>query len=230
MLRAFDGLARRQKYPAPILELLVRWLNVLALCLLLLGSATSLEDSPVSAPACSYGVCVINVIGRSLIVTPCEGYSVLVAYSQSSPATLIQCSKPLHEDENKLLVYDRKSAGAKSFVIEGARFLRPDALQTLKDEGIASSFGEVKLCAESQGARSEAGDLLIAEKRPDNSGASPYCYRINYVRFKDRAVQFLGSNESAQPPTSAAETKRWARLRTTLAPYLKFNVARPPRA
>jgi hypothetical protein len=156
-------------------------------------------------------------------VAPCEGYSVLVAYSQASPATLIQCSKPLHEDETKLFIYNRKNAGAKSFVIEGTRFLRPDSLQTAKDEGISSSFGEVKLCAESQSARSEAGDLLIAEKQPDNSDTGLYCYRIWQVRFKDGSVQFAGEDGSPRPTTSAVETKRWARLRTTLAPYIKAD-------
>ena len=216
--RGSDGPARRLNSAALWLKFLAR-LPALALCCSLLGNAVSQQDSPVSEPACSFGVCVVNVIARNLIVAPCEGSSVLVAYSQSSPATLIQCSKASRENDNKLLVYNRRSTGAKSYVIEGGRFLRPDSLQTAKDDGISSSFGKMKLCAESQSARAEAGELLIAEKRPSNSDAGPYCYRIRRVRTRDASLELLGSDGHPQPPASAAETRRWTPIRTKLARY-----------
>ena len=121
------------------------------------------------------------MISTALIVPPCADDSVLVAYSQSSGATLIQCSDPDDPEDNKAFVFDRHDATAKSYEFLGGRFIRPDYLATAVTEGIPDKMGAVPLCAVKDRRAAAAGELLLAEKQPSDSQDAPYCYRIHYV-------------------------------------------------
>ena len=87
----------------------------------LVWGCVCLAEDAVTPPACSYGVCVINVISTALIVPPCSDDSVLVAYSQSSGAALIQCTDPDEPGDNEAFVFDRRDASAKSYEFRGGR-------------------------------------------------------------------------------------------------------------
>ncbi len=141
----------------------------------------SLAEEPIAGPECVGDVCVLNVIATKLISPPCVGYSVLVAYSKSSGATLIQCSKFASEQENRSFIYDRRDARRKPFEFKGGRFIRSEYLAKAEEDGIPDKFGPVALCVARNRETLTGVKLLIAEKLPNRSEANPYCYRINYV-------------------------------------------------
>ena len=174
----------------------------------------------VSPPACSDGVCVVNVFSVSLIVPPCADDSVLVAYSQASGATLIQCSDPEDPEDNRAFVYDRQDGTAKSFEFRGGRFIRPDYLTTALSEGIPDKFGSVPLCAAKERRPAASGELLLAEKQPNDAKDVPYCYHIHYVVVENGSPQVIGDDGREQSALSSAEIAAWAKLRENLSPYI----------
>lgn len=186
---------------------------------LLWACACSAEDA-VSPPACSDGVCVINVFSTSLIAPPCVDDSVLVAYSQASGATLIQCSDRESAKDNKAFVYDRHKLASTSFEFRGGRFIRPDYLVTAVSEGIPDKFGAVPLCAVKERRPAASGELLLAEKQPNDSPGAPYCYRIHYVVVGKAGLQVIGDNGKELPALSPAAATAWTKLRQDLSPYI----------
>lgn len=177
-------------------------------------------DETVSAPSCSDGVCVVNVFASALIFPPCVDESVLVAYSQNSGATLIQCSDPSDPEENKAFIYDRRHPSASSYVFSGGRFIRPDYLPTAMSEGIPDILGPVPLCTQKGRRPAAAGDLLLAAKQPNNSQDVPYCYRIHYVVAGKGAVQVVSDGGDELPAMAPADVATWAKLQQSLAPYV----------
>lgn len=192
--------------------------SLAALCLVV--ACVCMAEDMVSPPACSDGVCVINVLSEALIVAPCSDDSVLVAYSQASGATLLQCSHPSDPEDNRTFVYDRNDAATKSYEFRGGRFIRPDYLSTAVSEGIPDKFGAVPLCAVKDRRIAATGELILADNQPGDSRGAPYCYRIHYVVAGKRSLQVLGDDGKALEPLSSAEIAVWARLREKLTPYI----------
>jgi hypothetical protein len=182
-----------------------------------------MAEDAVSPPACSDGVCVINVLSKALIVAPCTDDSVLVAYSQTSGATLLQCSDPSDPQDNRIFVYYRKDAAAKSYEFRGGRFIRPGYLATAVTEGIPDRFGAVPLCAVKDRRNAATGELLLAEKQPSDSQGAPYCFRIHSVVAGKGTLQVLGDDGkelAALPPVGIAV---WAKLRENVSPYVELK-------
>lgn len=62
---------------------------------LLLGAGCAIAAGQAIAPFdCVGTVCGFNVLARELRVAPCQGQSMLVAYSAASGLSLVQCSTP----------------------------------------------------------------------------------------------------------------------------------------
>lgn len=183
-------------------------------------SCVPLAQAPVSEPECADDVCVSNVIAANLIFEPCVGYSVLIAYSKSSGATLIQCSDPASEQNNQSFVYDRQHGAAKSFEFLGGRFIRPGYLASAQTGGIPDKFGPVPLCASKNRRAASRGELLIIEKQPNDSGTNPYCYRVNYVNSEKGSLIIRSDEGNDLSPLSDQAAKKWAKLQTTLRRYV----------
>jgi hypothetical protein len=192
----------------------------IAVLIWLAFSCASFADDDVSAPACAEDVCVINVFATKLVVAPCAGYSVLAAYSKLSGATLIQCSSLADAEENKAFIYDRHDREVKSFEFDGGRFIRPDYLATAETQGIPDKFGPVPLCAAKNLEVAAAGELLIAEKQPNNSASDPYCYRIHYIVAGKGSLSIRSDDGKELSPLSEKATVEWTQLREKLSPYL----------
>ena len=192
--------------------------SLAALCLVWAGFCVA--EEAVSPTACSDGVCVSNVLSTRLIVPPCTGDSVLVAYSQVSGATLIQCSDPSDPEDNKAFVYDRNHTAAKTYEFRGGRFIRPNYLATAVSEGIPDRFGAVPLCAAKDRRPAADGELLLAEKRPNDSKEAPYCYCIHYVMAGKGTLQVVGDDGKSVPALAPSEVEAWEKLRETLSTYI----------
>ena len=173
-----------------------------------------------SPPSCSDGVCVVNVFATTLISPPCVDQSVLVAYSQNSGATLIQCSDPADPEENKAFIYDRRHSSSSSYVLSGGRFIRPDYLATAVSEGMPDKFGAVPLCAVKNRRAGATGEMLLAEKQPSGLQDAPYCYRIHYVMAGTGAVQVVGDDGHELAALPPSEVPAWTKLQHSLAPYI----------
>ena len=187
---------------------------------LLVAGSVAVAQQPVSEPACSDGVCVVNVISPKLIASPCVGYSVLIAYSENSGATLIQCSKPAQAQSNKVFVYDRKAAGGKSFLFKGGRFVRPDYLATAATDGIPDQFGPVPLCMSGH-QKAKPGELLIVERHSTSSGNPAYCYGVNSVTVDEKQLQVTRDDGSKPPSLTDAEQKQWTPMWKSLGKYIE---------
>jgi hypothetical protein len=183
-------------------------------------SCTSFAADKVSAPDCASGVCVLNILAAELISAPCVGYSVLVAYSQSSGATLLQCSQPGGGEENKSFIYDRRVPELKPLEFSGGRFIRPDYLATAETQGIPDRFGPVPLCAVKGREAAAPGELLIAERQPSSSDTAPYCYRINYVIDAQAHLTIRRDDGKEISPLSEKAAAQWARMKEKLSPYI----------
>ncbi len=192
--------------------------SLLATLLFLSIANFSQAESPVSAPDCSAGVCVLNVLAPDLVTAPCEGDSILIAYSTITPATLIQCSADDLQD-NKTLIYERHNHEAKSFELDGARFVRPDALSRAVTEGIPDKFAPVPLCDAKLRENATEGTLVIVEKRPTGSDDKPYCYRVHYVKSAN-AFSIRSEEGRELPALSAKDSEQWTQLREKLSSYI----------
>ncbi len=190
--------------------------------------ASSAEDA-VSPPACSDGVCVVNVFSKTLIGPPCVDDSLLVVYSQASGATLIQCSDPESAENNKAFVYDRRDGDSTSYEFRGGRFIRPDYLATAASDGIPDKFGAVPLCLVKDRRPAASGEMLLAEKQPNESPGASYCYHIHYVVVGSAGLQIISDDGQQLPALSPAATNEWAELRQNLSPYIepKPDIAAP---
>lgn len=165
---------------------------------------------------CSAGVCTFHVLSDNLVVSPCKGYSVLVAYSESSGSTAIQCSSPI--EESKVYLFNRDGNLKEGYLLEGGRFLSSDSFPALAAEGVPDKFAPVPLCNKLQ--VSSWGEIIIAEKDINDSGDPPYCYRIN--RIKSSGDGLVVVTEAGRKPRllPEAQIKRWTKIRTLLLGYI----------
>lgn len=176
---------------------------------------------------CADGVCVANVLSAELIVEPCDGETVQIAYSKTSGAALIQCSDPSDPGGNKTFIFDRDTSGGSGFELDGGRFIRPDYLATAQGDGIPDKFGNVPLCSVNQRPKVAAGELLVAEKTPTNSPDAPYCYHVDYVRVESGTLRVESDEGHELSPVTAEKLATWAGLRKALGPYLQTGVGTP---
>lgn len=176
-------------------------------------------DDAVSAPDCSSNVCVLNVLAPSLVTEPCTGYSVLVAYSTSTGATLIQCSSPSNAQENKAFVYDRRKPEGRPVQFSGGRFIRPDSWARIVAEGVPDKFAAVPLCPAKDRRAVEDGQLVIVKKELA-AGDDGYCYRVNYVEAEDGRVTIRSDQGRVSPALPKAASAKWAKLKERLSGYV----------
>src|SRR3981081_3375812 len=108
-------------------------------------AVASPAEEPVSPFGCSGDVCGFNVNTTDLVAAPCTDHSVLVAYSKSSGATVIQCSKAGDAKSNQIYVFDRAARNTKSLELLGGRFIRPEFLAEAKSRGVPDTFGRIPL-------------------------------------------------------------------------------------
>jgi hypothetical protein len=183
-------------------------------------SSLSFAEDARANLACSSKVCVINILSQNLVAAPCLGYSVLVAFSESSGATLIQCSKPDTLD-NKLFIYNRNDSSAQSYEFFGGRFIRPDYLATAAKEGIPDKFGPIPLCKADTATTSSEGKLLIAEKQTTNNEQNPYCYKIYYVTSTKADLTIKSDSGLKMSSASAKAAQKWAVMRKTVSRHIE---------
>lgn len=197
----------------------LRTLGWFAAALCVAGGAAAEEK--VSAASCGADVCAFNVVSAQLVVAPCEDASVLVAFSRSSGATLIECSTPGNVAENRSLVFDRRRPDSPPRLLSGGRFVRPEFIAEAAGAGVPDRFGPVPLCAAGQRRPAAAGELVIAEKRPNDSDDPPYCYGIVYAGVDGAGVTL--QRDTGKPMAAASDSvgRRWAKLRQNLMPYIE---------
>jgi hypothetical protein len=193
----------------------------LAAAIVCLSCATAgWADDAVSAPACASDVCVINVLSAGLIPASCAGDSVLLAYSKASGATVIQCSNPSNAQDNKAFIYDRLDYRVKPFEVLGGRFIRPDSFGEAQKNGVPDKFGPVPLCAVKDQEAPVAGELLIVQKRTNDSDSAPYCYQVNYVLAGKGSLTVRSDDGRELPALSEPAALQWGKAGKKLAGYI----------
>lgn len=180
----------------------------------LLAAATIVLALPASGAskvakfACAGGVCGFNVPARDVREAPCKGQPVLVAYSESSGATLIQCGGP---DGNMTYLFDRGATGRAGLELEGTRFIKSDFLAEASRNGVPDRFGPVPLCVKSGAAAAAAGEFVLMTKVPAPEPDAPYCYRVIRVGAERGALALRA--DAGEPPAGAATAhKKWRKL------------------
>jgi len=168
---------------------------------------------------------VINVIAAALVPAPCAGYSVLIAYSKSSGATIIQCSDPLNAQENKAFIYDRFDHSVGPLEYEGGRFIRPDSFGEIEKQGVPDKFGRIPLCGAKDREAPAAGQLVIVRKQPNASDDAPYCYRVNYVVAGKNSLAIRSDDGHQTPALSKKSALRWAKAQEELSRYIDVGSA-----
>ncbi|MDD1622291.1 MAG: hypothetical protein LUQ11_12505 [Methylococcaceae bacterium] len=169
---------------------------------------------------CDRGVCRYFVKDKRQISSPCEGSSLIVGYSQSSGATVIQCENTSGTaDENPTLLFDRYEASHPAFEFVGGRFLTANAedWELFQSEGIPDKFGPKPLCE--RGPRQPAdGEFLIGVKRlrfgedPD----PPYCYDLYLINGNSNAWMVTSASGVALQPLSPQGFAKWKTLKEKL--------------
>lgn len=191
-------------------------------------AAMGWADDAVSAPACASDVCVINVTAAELIPASCAGDSVLLAYSKASGATAIQCSDPADAQDNKAFIYDRLDHRVKPFEVVGGRFIRPDSFSEAEKDGVPDKFGSVPLCRVKGREAPAGGELLIVQKRTNDSVSEPYCYQVNYVIAGKGSLTVRGDDGHELPALSEAAALQWAKAEEKLAGYIDAGSSASP--
>jgi hypothetical protein len=180
---------------------------------LLLAAAMSLAlpasgAGKVSRFACAGGVCGFNVAASQVREAPCKGQPVLVAYSESSGATLIQCGGA---DGTRTYLFDRGATGRAGLELKGTRFIKSDFLSEAAEHGVPDRFGPVPLCVKSGATAAAAGEFVLVTKVPAPEPDAPYCYRVIRVGAERGALALRA--DAGDPPAGAATAhKKWRRL------------------
>jgi len=181
--------------------------------LLLLASVTAcFGEDPVSITTCSGDVCSFIVFAENLISTPCQGYSVLVAYSKLSGATLIQCSKPESWESDISFIFDRYDPKLGPFELFGERFFSGEAFDQFRRIGIQDKSELVPLCPARKRERPANGQILI--------GKGEECYQLSYVTGGKSTLAVYNDNGKELAPASEQVAAKWATLVATLKPYM----------
>jgi len=189
-------------------------------------AAVSAADAPTTPPIapfeCSGQVCGFNVLAASLVTAPCEGRSLLVAYSQTNGSALVQCADPARTSDNLVYVFDRSSSGGPVYELEGARYVTAAFLLQAATEGVPDRFGAVPLCRVAGAAVS--GELTLLIKEPNSGNSSPYCYRLYRVAHSAGRVAVVVEGATAPAPAANGRV-RWAKLTARLLPYMNNAVS-----
>lgn len=160
---------------------------------------------------CDRDVCGFNVPAREIREAPCRGLPVLVAYSESSGATLIQCGVAHGPEDTTTYLFDRASTGGAGLELAGTRFIKPDALAQAAERGVPDRFGPVPLCARPEPAAAVAGEFVLLAKMPAPDAGGAYCYRVIHAGARDGALALRA--ESGEPPAAAPTAhKKWGKL------------------
>jgi hypothetical protein len=190
----------------------------LVLMAMLLAPAV-LADDGVAPAACSAGICAVIVTDQRLVGAPCEGQSILLAYSALGRATLIQCSSTDAPMETLVYAYNRQDAAATSYELSGFKFVRPEAIARVA-AGSASDRSMLNLCPDQKSpAPVMQGALPLAEKRPSGDSDQPYCYAVGYLFESHGVVSLTDEAREAARPLSASEARKWAPLRDRLSRF-----------
>jgi hypothetical protein len=191
---------------------------LLALLALAAAAAAKVPATWQIAPFdCSGEVCGFIVTADARLGAPCEGRSVLVAYSRTGGATLVQCSAPDRSEDNLLYAFNRSSSEGQVYELDGGRYVNLSSLAQAATDGIPDRFGPVPLCRPPGTAH--AGELTVIVKEPDEGGEHPYCYRLYRALTASGAIEMTADGTSAPAPSSGGRA-RWSKLVAALRPYL----------
>lgn len=190
-----------------------------AILVLFLLCTNAHGEDRISTPECASDVCVSNIVDPRLATFPCTGNSVLVAYSQTSGVTLINCTNP-GEGQSTTYVFHRGKRAAKSYEVEDFRFLRPEGLVAAGREGIPDRFGAVPLCPSKVKEAPVRGALLLAEKRPSDSADKPYCYMPAFTFMQEKTLIFRTGDGVDLAPASPKTVQKWAKLKSRILQIL----------
>ncbi len=179
---------------------------------LLLAAAVALAlpasgAGKVSKFDCAGGVCGFNVPAGDVREAPCRGQPVLVAYSESSGATLIQCGGA---DGTKSYLFDRGATGRAGLELAGTRFIKSDFLAEAAENGVPDRFGPVPLCVKSAPAAAATGEFVLVAKAPGPEADGAYCYRV--IRVGGRHALALRADSGEPPAAAATAHKKWRKL------------------
>ena len=188
---------------------------------MLLGAGCASAADPAIAPfACVEAVCGFNVLAEALRVPPCQGRSVLVAYSAVSGLSLVQCSSPGEPARHASLLFDRANPAWPGPAVQGTRFIKPDALADVSRDGVPDRFGPVALCAVPAAAAAMPGELLLLKWQPGAGSAQAACYALLRAQLVAGDVVLRGVDGAATPAPSTPEADHWQALVAGLLPWM----------
>lgn len=187
-----------------------------ALCCLLLPLCGQAADA-VARFACEAGVCGFNVIDSRLVVEPCAGRSVLVAYSESSGVTLLQCTPEEGSSENLVYLFDRTQTRGPALELVGIRFVKAGVLSAAAKYGVPDRFGAIALCVAPRPA--EAGQLLMLARRPGPDPRDGDCFRVLRAVPSANGLD-IRADDAANVPVRLASSDLWSELRRNLLPFI----------
>lgn len=160
---------------------------------------------------CAGGVCGFNLAARDVHEAPCKGQPVLVAYSESTGATLIQCGVPRGEDGTTSYLFDRGVTGRAGLELAGTRFIKADSLAEVAEHGVPDRFGPVPLCARPAPQVAAAGEFVLVARTPAPGPDAAYCYRVIRVG-SERGTLALRTDGGAAPAAAAKARNKWRKL------------------
>jgi hypothetical protein len=161
---------------------------------------------------CTGGVCGFNVAASDMHEAPCKGQAVLVAYSESSGATLIQCGGT---DGTTSYLFDRGAAGRAGVELAGTRFIKSDFLAEAAENGVPDRFGPVPLCVKPASTLAAAGEFVLVAKAPAPEADGAYCYRVIRVGAESGALA-LHTDLGEPPAAPATAHQKWRKLAATV--------------
>lgn len=168
---------------------------------------------------CVGGVCGFNVAASDVREAPCKGQPVLVAYSESSGATLIQCDGA---DGTSSYLFDRAATGRAGIELAGTRFIKSDFLAEAAAYGVPDRFGPVPLCVKPAAAVAANGEFVLVAKEPAPGPDGGYCYRV--IRAGAAHGGLALRTDSGAPPAataSAAAHKKWRKLAARVLHHIR---------
>lgn len=166
---------------------------------------------------CAGGVCGFNVAASDVREAPCKGQPVLVAYSESSGATLIQCGTA---DGTRSYLFDRGATGRAGIELAGTRFIKSDFLAEAAEYGVPDRFGPVPLCVKPGAAVAAAGEFVLVAKEPVPEPDGAYCYRVIRVGA-ERGELALRADAGKAPAATATPHKKWRKLAAKMLRHIR---------
>jgi hypothetical protein len=166
---------------------------------------------------CAGGVCGFNVPASAVHEAPCKGQPVLVAYSESSGATLIQCGGA---DGTTSYLFDRGAAARPGLELAGTRFIKSDFLAEAAESGVPDRFGPVPLCVKPGPAAAAAGEFVLVAKVPAPEVDGAYCYRVIRAGAGPGAPALRA--DSGEPPAATTTAHRkWRKLAANVLRHIR---------